>query len=81
MPRKAMAGFILAATLACGLVANSAGADTAFRVGCFARGDNDLFLLDPQTFSLPQQGDEFLSYIQLCLAVDGHPRVDGDFFR
>ncbi|HEY1303032.1 MAG TPA: hypothetical protein VGF24_05760 [Vicinamibacterales bacterium] len=60
---------------------NRAEADTAFRVECLAPGDNDLFLLDPQVFSLPDQKDEFRDYIDLCLSVQGHPRVQGAFFR
>jgi len=79
MRRKIATGIGLAVLLAIGL-ARSAAADATFRVECLAGGDNDLFLLDPQTISLPEEAEHFQFYINLCRSVGGHPRVQGNFF-
>ena len=85
MQKKTLAGFLAGVSaslmVACLLLVPSASAGTAFRVECIAPGDNNLFLLDPQTFSLPEELTQYTTYIGLCLAVQGHPRVQGDFFR
>ena len=79
--RKRIIGAVsVAVMLACAFLVRSASADTAFRVECTAPGDNDLFILDPQTISLPEERDHFLFYIDLCVSEGGHPRVQGNFF-
>ena len=80
MPKRIVGGVSVAVMLACALFVRSASADTAFRVECVAPGDNDLFILDPQTISLPEEGDHFRFYIDLCVSEGGHPRVQGNFF-
>jgi hypothetical protein len=81
MRNNFVAGVSIAVLLACALFAPSANADTAFRAECVAPGDNDVFILDPQTFSLPEERDAFSFYIQLCIDNQGHPRVQGAFFQ
>jgi len=80
MRKRIVVAVSIAVMLASALMVRSASADTAFRVECLAPGDNDLFLLDPQTISLPEERDHFLFYIDLCLSEGGHPRVQGNFF-
>ena len=80
MRKRIFVGVSFAVVLAGVLSVRSANADTSFRVECIAPGDNDLFLLDPQTINLPEERDHFQFYIDLCVSVSGHPRVQGNFF-
>jgi len=80
MRKRIALGVSVAVMLACALFVRSASADTTFRVECVAPGDNNLFILDPQTISLPEERDHFSFYIDLCVSEGGHPRVQGTFF-
>ena len=81
MRTRIVVGVSVAVLVACAVFVRPASADTAFRVECVAPGDSDLFILDPQTISLPEEQDHFLFYIGLCVSEGGHPRVQGNFFR
>jgi len=80
MRKRVVVGVSAAVMLAFALFVRSASADTTFRVECVAPGDNDLFIIDPQTISLPEERDHLLFYIDLCVSEGGHPRVQGNFF-
>jgi hypothetical protein len=80
MRTRILVGVSVAVMMACAVFVRSASANTVFRVECVAPGNNDLFVLDPQTISLPEERDHFSFYIDLCVSEGGHPRVQGNFF-